>query len=46
MVVVSDCGILDEGSPSGLIIFSVVGSDSTIGAWIVVGDSDVFVASS
>ena len=48
MVVVSDSGFLDEGSVSGLIIFSfcVVGSDSTTPGWVVVGDRDIPVASS
>ena len=46
MVLVSDSRILDEGFPSGLIIFCVVRFDSTIVVWVVVGDSDVFVTSS
>ena len=44
MVVVSDFGILDEG----LIIlsFCVVDPDSTVVVWVLVGDTDVPVASS
>ena len=45
---VSDFGILDEGSVSGLVMFPfcVVGSDSTVFGWVFIGDTDVPVVSS
>ena len=48
VVVVSDGGTLDEGSVSGLVVFPfcVVGFDSTVVGWVVVGDADVSVAPS
>ena len=47
MVVISDCGILDEVSVPRLVIFSfcVMLSESTTPVWVVVGDIDFPVTS-